>query len=131
MSNIISYNNILTDTSYRESPPVDAMEEVKPCPIPLDLTAELHEYVRVTRGLRCDIDHEREKRRCLADSVRQLEFDHEKSRSDNAVALLENERRLHSLSIELAKVRQEIVQCHGTILSLHDQVTTLVRDNGI
>ena len=28
-------------------------------------------------------------------------------------------------------VRQEIVQYHGTISSLRDQVTTLVRDNGI
>ena len=107
------------------------MGEGKSCPIPSDLAADFDRFSLVTRELRSDIDHERDKRRCLADSVRQLEFDHEKSRSDNAVALLENERRLHSLSIELAKVRQEIVQCHGTILSLHDQVTTLVRDNGI
>ena len=70
------------------------------CLIPLDLAAELHEHTRVTRGLRCDVDHERDKRRRLEDSVRQLEFEHEKSRANNAVALLENERRLHSLSKE-------------------------------
>ena len=51
-------------SSHHESPPVDAVVEGKPCPIPMDLAAELNEYVRVTRGLRCDIDHEREKRRC-------------------------------------------------------------------
>ena len=108
------------------------MVEGKPCPIlPSDLAAELNEYARLTRELRCDIDHEREKHRRLEDSVRQLEFEHEKSRANNAVALLENERRLHSLSKELATVLQEIVQYHGTISSLRDQVTTLVRDNGI
>ena len=63
--------------------------------------------------------------------MRQLEVEHEKFRANNAVALLENERRLHSLSKELATVRQKIVLYHGTISSLRDQVTTLVRDNGI
>ena len=108
---------------------MDAVVEGKLCPIPSDLAAELYEYARVARGLRCDIDHERGKRRCLEDSVRQLEFEHEKSRANNSIALLENERRLHSRSNELATVHQEIVQYHGTISSLRDQVTTLVRDN--
>ena len=57
--------------------------EGKSYPIPSDLTAELHEYARVTRGLRCDADHERDKRRRLEDSVRQIEFEHEKSRAKN------------------------------------------------
>ena len=61
--------------------------------------------------------------------MRQLEFKHEKSRTSNAVALFENEGRLHSLSNELATVHQKIVRYHGTISSLRDQVTTLVRDN--
>ena len=68
--------------------------EGKSCSIPSELDAELHEYARVTRGLRCDIDHERESRRSLADSVGQLEFDHEKSRGNNAVALLRHVRML-------------------------------------
>ena len=88
---------------------MDVVAEGKPCLIPPELNAELHEYARVTRGLRCDINHERERRRSLVDSVRQLEFEHEKSRANNAVALLGNERRLHFLSKELATVRQEIV----------------------
>ena len=108
---------------------MDEVVEGKLCPIPSELTAELHTYARVTRGLRCDVDHERENRRRLEDSVRQLEFDHERSRDNNAVALSKNERRLHSLSNELATVRQAIVQYHGTISSLRDQVSTLVRDN--
>ena len=108
---------------------MDAVVKGKPCPIPTDLAVELHEYARVTGGLRCDFDHLRDKRRCLEDSVRQLKFEHEKSRANNAVALLENEWRLHSMSNELATVRQEIVQYHGTISSLRYQVTTLVRDN--
>ena len=37
---------------------MDEVVEGKYCPIPLDLTAELHEYARVTRGLRFDIDHD-------------------------------------------------------------------------
>ena len=84
---------------------MDAVVEGNSCPILSDLDTELHEYARATRGLRCDIDHERERRRCLADSVRQLEFEHEKSWANNAVATLENERRLHSISNELATVR--------------------------
>ena len=64
------------------------MVEGKLCPIPSELTAELDEYARVTRGLRCDVDHERDKRRRLEDNVRQLKFEHEKSRANNAVALL-------------------------------------------
>ena len=81
------------------------------------LAAELIEHARVTRGVRCDIDHERGKHRCLEYSVRHLEFEHEKSRANNAVALLENERQIHSLSKELATVCQEIVPYNGTISS--------------
>ena len=89
---------------------MDEVVEGKPCPIlPSYLAAELNEYAHVTRGLRCDVAHERGKRRRLEDSVQQLEFEHEKSRANNAVALLGNERRLHFLSKELATVRQEIV----------------------
>ena len=62
---------------------MDAVVEGKLCPIPSELTAELHEYASVTRGLRCDVDHEREKRRRLEDIVRQLEFEYEKSRANN------------------------------------------------
>ncbi|CAI5711073.1 unnamed protein product [Peronospora effusa] len=102
----------------------------KPCPIlSSDLAAELDGFARVTRELRCDVDHERDKRRRLEDIVRQLGFDHERSRANNAVALLENERRVHSLSNELATARQEIAQYHGKISSLHDQISNLVRDN--
>ena len=54
------------------------MVEEKPCPILSSyLAAELDGFARVTRELRCDVDHERDKRRRLEDSVRQLEFDHE------------------------------------------------------
>ena len=42
----------------------DAVVEGKPCPIPSVLAAGLHEYARVTREIRYDIDHERGKRRC-------------------------------------------------------------------
>ena len=84
------------------------MVDGKSCPIPLELTAELHEYALVTRGLRCDVDNERDKSRRLKDSVRQLEFEHQKSRANNAVALLQNERRLYSLRNELATVRQAL-----------------------
>ena len=59
---------------------MDEVVEGKRCPIPSELTAELHEYARVARELRCDIDYERGKRRCLEESVSQLEFDHGKSR---------------------------------------------------
>ncbi|CAI5704487.1 unnamed protein product [Peronospora effusa] len=116
--------------SHHESPPVDAVVEGKPCPIlSSNFFAVLDGFTRVTCELRCDIDHERDKRCRLEDIVRQLGFDHEKSRANNAVALLENERRLNSLSNELATARQEIVQHHGPISSLYDQVSNLVRDN--
>ena len=95
--------------SHRESPPVNAVVEGKLCSIPSDLAAELNEYVRGTCGLCCDVDHKRERRRSLADSVRQLEVEHEKSRANNAVTLLENKRRVHSLRNDLATIRQEIV----------------------
>ena len=55
--------------SHHESPPVNAVVEGKPCSIPSDLTAELYEYARVIRELRCDVDHERGKSRRLEDSV--------------------------------------------------------------
>ncbi|CAI5703146.1 unnamed protein product [Peronospora effusa] len=45
-------------------------------------------FARVTRELRCDVDHERDKRRRLEDIVRQLGFDREKSRAYNAVSNL-------------------------------------------
>ena len=81
--------------------------EGNPCPIlSSDLSAELDGFARVIREIRCDFDHERDKRRRLEEIMRQLGFDHEKSRAENAVALLENERRLHSLSNELATARQ-------------------------
>ena len=57
---------------------MDGVVQGKLCPILSELTAELHEHARVTSGLRCDVDHERDKRRRLEDSVRHLEFEHEK-----------------------------------------------------
>ena len=99
------------------------MVEEKPCPtLPSDLSAELDGLDRVTRGLRRDIEHERDMRHRLASTVRQLEFDREKSRADNAVTQLESERLLCSLRDELATARQENAVLSG-------QVANLVRDH--
>ena len=97
------------------------MVEEKPGPtLPSGLTAEFDGIDRVTRGLRRDVDHERDMRHCLRDSVQQLELDRVNARADYAVAQLENERALHSLRDELAAARREIA-------SLSDQVANLVR----
>ena len=73
------------------------------------LDSELKGFARATCDLRRDLEHERERRRDLGDHVIQLENDRRDARADHAVTQLENERTLRSLSDELSKARQEIV----------------------
>ena len=116
--------------SHQESPPANAVVKGLSCTIyPSGLAAGLDGFVRVIRKSSCDCDHELDKRRRLEYNVRPLEFEHENSRANNAALLLENERQLYSVCNELKKARQVIVQYHGTISSLHNQVLTLFRDN--
>ena len=88
------------------------MEEKHDQKLALIVDNELEEFARVTRDLRRDLEHERERRRELGESVRQLESDH--TNAQLAGAHLENRRSLRSLSDELSKARQEIVNLvHG------------------
>ena len=95
---------------HRVSPPKE--EEEKPPPSGSTHHLDQHEVDRATAGLREDLEHERDRRYALTDTVRRnrkdREADRAKDRADYAFAQLEVERNIRSLVDELATARSEI-----------------------
>ena len=87
---------------------------------------------RAIAELRVDLEHERDIRYALTDSLRNDRKDHEtdrvKDRAEYAVAQLQVERDVCSLVGELAKARGEILRLNGVISDVRDQVEHLKRE---
>ena len=82
--------------------------------------------------LREDLEHERNRRYALTDSVRKHRKDHdterEKDCAEYAVTQLQVERDVRSLVGELATARGEIYRLNEVISDVRDQVERLERD---
>uniref|UniRef100_A0AAV1U3Q2 Uncharacterized protein n=1 Tax=Peronospora matthiolae TaxID=2874970 RepID=A0AAV1U3Q2_9STRA len=107
---------LLDSAGHHESPLMEVEEEEKRSPnyrgeacIPESL------FDRVTQGLRGDLEHERDRRLQLADTVL-------KHRAEFAFAQLENERALTSLRDELRVAREDIDRSRAEITALQTLV---------
>uniref|UniRef100_A0AAV1URV0 Uncharacterized protein n=1 Tax=Peronospora matthiolae TaxID=2874970 RepID=A0AAV1URV0_9STRA len=79
-------------------------------------------FDRVTQGLRGDLEHERDRRLQLADTV-------SKHRADFAFAQLENERALTSLRDELRVARGNVERSRAEITALQTLVDAHHREH--
>uniref|UniRef100_A0AAV1T3V4 Uncharacterized protein n=1 Tax=Peronospora matthiolae TaxID=2874970 RepID=A0AAV1T3V4_9STRA len=79
-------------------------------------------FDRVTKGLRGDLEHERDRRLQLADAV-------SKHRAEFAFAQLENERALTSLRDELRVARGSVDRSRGEITALQTLVDARHREH--
>ena len=113
------------------SPSKDVEEEEKPPPSRLAHHLDPHEMDRAIVKLRDDLEHERDKRYALTDSVRKqrkdIEDDRAKDRADYALAQLQVESDVRSLVEELGTARREISHLNGEIAFLHVQNDRLER----
>ena len=96
------------------SPPKEAAEEEKPPPSRSTHHLDPHEMDRAIVELREDLEHERDRRYALTDSVRKhrkdREADRTRYRADYALPQLQVERNVRSLVYKLATARKEISQ---------------------
>ena len=84
---------------------------------------------RAIVNLRDDLEHERDRRYSMTDSLRmhrkEREADRSKDRAEYAVAQLQVERDVRSLLGELTTARGEILRLNGVISSLRVKVERL------
>uniref|UniRef100_A0AAV1V8J6 Uncharacterized protein n=1 Tax=Peronospora matthiolae TaxID=2874970 RepID=A0AAV1V8J6_9STRA len=101
---------------HRESPPMEVEEKGRRSPHERgDPCVPESFFDRVTQGLRGDLEHERDRRLQLADTV-------SKHRAEYAFAQLENERALTSLRDELKVARVDIDRSRAEINALQTLV---------
>ena len=117
---------------HRVSPPKDVEEEERPPPSRSTHHLYPYEMDRAIVELREDLEHERDRRFALTDSVRKhrkdREADSKRDRADYALAQLQVKSDVRSLVDELAIARKEISQLNGEVYSLRDQTDRLARE---
>uniref|UniRef100_A0AAV1UJ66 Uncharacterized protein n=1 Tax=Peronospora matthiolae TaxID=2874970 RepID=A0AAV1UJ66_9STRA len=108
---------------HRESPPMEMDEEERRFPNYRKGACVPESFVdRVMQGLRGDLEHERDRRIQLADTVL-------KHRADFVFAQLENERALTSLRDELRVARGDVDRCRAEITALQTLVDAHHREH--
>ena len=114
------------------SPPKDVDEEKKLPPSRSAHHLDPYEMDRAIVKLREDLEHERDRRYALNDSVRNYrkdrEADRSKHRADYALTQFQVERDVRSLVEELSTARREISQLNGKVSSLLIQTDRLERE---
>uniref|UniRef100_M4BSX5 RxLR effector candidate protein n=1 Tax=Hyaloperonospora arabidopsidis (strain Emoy2) TaxID=559515 RepID=M4BSX5_HYAAE len=117
---------------HRVSLPNDVEEEERPPTSRSTHHLDPYEMGRAIVELREDLEHERDRRYALNDSVRNhrkdREADRSRDRADYILAQLQVEHDVRSLVDEQATTRKEISQCNGEVSSLLDQTDRLERE---
>ena len=117
---------------HRVSPPKDVVEEERPPPDDSAHHLDAYDMDRAIIELRDDLEHERDMRYALTDSLRKhrkdREADRAKDRAEYATSQIRVERDVRSFFGELTTARGEIARFNGVASDVRDHVERLERE---